>query len=113
MLKKSSKKWVAVINMTKFDNAWKESKYGVFSGPYFPAFGLNHQDLHSKSSYSKEIPENKDQKKIPYLDTFHAVWASFNVILSGNLSFRSNWKHYVCMLIWKKEKKIVVIIELQ
>ena len=22
-------------------NAWKVSKYGVFSGPYFPAFGLN------------------------------------------------------------------------
>ena len=32
--------------------AWKVSKYGVFSGPYFPALG----------------PENN-----PYLDTFHAV----------------------------------------
>ena len=32
--------------------AWKVSKYGVFSGPYFPAFG----------------PE-----KTPYLETFHAV----------------------------------------
>ena len=32
------------------------SKYGVFSGPYFPAFGLN-----------------TDQKKTSYLDTFHAV----------------------------------------
>ena len=21
-------------------NAWKVSKYGVFSGPYFPVFGL-------------------------------------------------------------------------
>ena len=21
--------------------AWKRSKYGVFSGPYFPVFGLN------------------------------------------------------------------------
>ena len=21
--------------------AWKVSKYGVFSGPYFPVFGLN------------------------------------------------------------------------
>ena len=33
--------------------AWKECKYGVFSGPYFPAFG----------------PE-----KTPYLDSFHAVF---------------------------------------
>ena len=23
------------------DTAWKVSKYGIFSGPYFPAFGLN------------------------------------------------------------------------
>ena len=39
--------------------AWKVSKYGVFSGPYFPAFGLN---------TGKYGP-----KKSPYLDTFHAV----------------------------------------
>ena len=25
----------------KFPTAWKMSKYGVFSGPYFPVFGLN------------------------------------------------------------------------
>ena len=31
----------------------KVSKYGVFCGPYFPAFGT---------------------EKIPYLDTFHAVY---------------------------------------
>ena len=37
----------------------KGSKYGVFSGPYFPKFGLN---------TGKYGPE-----KTPYLDTFHAV----------------------------------------
>ena len=35
--------------------AWKVSKYGVFSGPYFPVFGLN---------TGKCGPE-----KTPYLDT--------------------------------------------
>ena len=35
------------------------SKYGVFSGPYFPIFGLN---------TGKYGPE-----KTPYLDTFHVV----------------------------------------
>ena len=35
------------------------SKYGVFSGPYFPAFGLNTE------SYGRE--------KTPYLDIFPAV----------------------------------------
>ena len=24
-----------------FNTAWKVSKYGVISGPYFPVFGLN------------------------------------------------------------------------
>ena len=37
----------------------KVSKYGVFSGPYFPAFGLN---------TGKYGPE-----ETPYFDTFHAV----------------------------------------
>ena len=39
--------------------ARKVSKYGVFSGPYFPVFGLN---------TGKYGPE-----KTPYFDTFHAV----------------------------------------
>ena len=41
---------------------WKVSKYGVFSGPYFPVFGLN---------TGKYGPE-----KTTHLDTytFHAVW---------------------------------------
>ena len=38
---------------------WKVSKYGVFSGLYFPVFGLN---------TGKYGPG-----KTPYLDTFHAV----------------------------------------
>ena len=39
-----------------FITAWKVSKYGVISGPYFPVFGLN---------TGKYGPE-----KTPYLDTF-------------------------------------------
>ena len=41
--------------------AWKMSKYGVFSGPYFPVFSPN-------TGTGKYGPE-----KPPYLDTFHAV----------------------------------------
>ena len=40
--------------------AWKVSKYGVISGPYFPVFELN------TGKYGPEIT--------PYLDTFHAVF---------------------------------------
>ena len=49
-----------------FDTAWKVSKYGVFSGPYFPVFRLITETY---SKWGKYRPE-----KFPYLDTFHAVW---------------------------------------
>ena len=47
------------------NTAWKVSKYGAFSGPYFPVFGLN---------TGKYEPE-----KTSYFDTFHAVesWNSY------------------------------------
>ena len=44
--------------------AWEVSKYGVFSGPYFPVFSQN---------TGKYGPE-----ETPYLDTFHAVIAKFH-----------------------------------
>ena len=39
--------------------AWKVSKYGVFSGPYFTVFGLGNT---------------------PHLDTFHAVYFLYELI---------------------------------
>ena len=44
------------------------SKYGVFSGPYFPIFGLNTEIYIFSPNIGKYGPE-----KTPYLDTFHAV----------------------------------------
>ena len=43
--------------------ARKVSKYGVFSGPYFPVFGMN------TGQYGPE--------KTPYLDIFRAVYRTF------------------------------------
>ena len=48
----------------KSSTAWKVSKYGVISGRYFPAFGLN------TGKYGPEITA--------YLDAFHAVFLSKN-----------------------------------
>ena len=45
--------------MHQIYTASKVSKYGVISGPHFPAFVLN------TGKYGPEIT--------PYLDTFHAV----------------------------------------
>ena len=48
------------------------SKYGVFSGLYFPTFGLNTEgyfvSFHIQYECGKYGPE-----KTPYLDNFHAV----------------------------------------
>ena len=50
------------------------SKYGVFSSPYFPAFGLNTERYSVFSRNAREYgPE-----KTPYLYTFHAVIARMN-----------------------------------
>ena len=43
----------------KASTAWKVSKYGVLSGPYFSAFGLN------TGKYGPEIT--------PYFETFDVV----------------------------------------
>ena len=48
------------------NTAWKVSKYGANSGPYFPVFGLNTE------KYGTEIT--------PYLDTFHAVQVKIFII---------------------------------
>ena len=48
-----------VCQKAERNTKWKVSKYGVFSGPYFPVFRPN---------IGKYGPG-----KTPYLDTFHAV----------------------------------------
>ena len=45
------------------------SKYGVFSGPYFPSFGMN-KDRHGVFSPNAG---KYGSGKTPYLDTFQAV----------------------------------------
>ena len=44
--------------------AWKMSEYRVFSGPYFPAFGLNAEISSINPLYSVRIQEDMDQKKL-------------------------------------------------
>ena len=57
------------------------SKYGVFSGPYFPAFGLN------KERYGVFSPNvgKYGPEKAPYLDTFHAVQSFKKLVNFGSV----------------------------
>ena len=54
------------------NTAWKVSKYGDFSSPCFPLFGLN-TEIYSKSPHSVQIQENTDKKKKIRIRTFGAV----------------------------------------
>ena len=52
----NSKSWQNKPALEK-KTAWKVSKYGVFSGPYFPVLGLNTEiygvNFHIQSEYGK------------------------------------------------------------
>ena len=70
--------------LTGFSNmpltAWKVSKYGVYSGPYFPAFGLNTERYFVFSpNAGKYGPE-----KTPYLDTFSCSVCTLLLSLLGS-----------------------------
>ena len=69
--------------------AWKVSKYGVFSGPYFPVFGLNTEIF---SLCSVRIQANANQKKLRIWTLFtqcrffvNFYW--FSYYLNKRLSF--------------------------
>ena len=59
------------------------SEYGVFSGPYFPAFGLN-TDRDGNTEYFSVFSPNVGKygpEKTPYLDTLHVVLCSTVTLL--------------------------------
>ena len=97
--------------------AWKLSKYGVISGPYFPVFGLNTEiycvksvqirknfwsvfsciqteyiDLRSKSPYSVWIQGNTDQKYSVFGHFPCSVW---NNVTPGRISELETSKEYL------------------
>ena len=57
---------------------WKVSKYGVFSSPYFPAFGLKIPPSNSVSLRIQSECAKIRTRKTPYLDTFHAVMSAID-----------------------------------
>ena len=63
--------------------AWKVSKYGVFFGPYFPAFGLNTE------RYGVSVPIQSECGKIPTRENsvfgHFPKWLLF-IIFKGSLS---------------------------
>ena len=56
----------------KLSTAWKVSKYGVISGPYFLAFGLNTERSEVSLVFNPNAGKYEPEITL-YLDTFHAV----------------------------------------
>ena len=75
--------------------AWKVLKYGIFSGPYFPVFGLN--GLLLKSPYSVRIQENPNQKKL-------RIWILFTQCCCYHYSKLMMYLDFFVISIFKKQK---------
>ena len=83
--------WRLYLNIWKLYTAWNLSKSGVFSGPYFPAFGLNAE------TYSVSFSIQSEEETL-CLDIFHSVILvlSINFIISKlickfNVPSRNKW----------------------
>ena len=71
----STKLRTAGLHFFETDTVWKVSKYGVISGPYFPAFGLNTERYFVLciSPHSVRVRENADQKNSVF-EHFSRSW---------------------------------------
>ena len=81
--------------MLKNVTTWKVSKFGVFSGPYFPAFGLNTEiygvNLHIQSEYRKiRIRKNSE------FGHFSRI-----VYSTACANMHQDFKIYVDEMVWK------------
>ena len=72
--------------------AWKVSKYGVFSGPYFPAFGLNTERYEVSLCIQFECEKIRTRK--------NSVFRHFSC--SVRLPLFSFWfsKNWLCQSTW-------------
>ena len=87
--------------------AWKVSKYGVFSGPYFPTFGLNTErywDTPYLSVFRPNVGKHGPDKT-PYLNTFHAVHYFKAVFYCNTERNQWWWIRTTWVLCGKKIKK--------
>ena len=71
------------------------SKYGVFSGPYFPVFGVN------TGIYSVRIQENSDQKKL-FGHFPRSTRISMCTVVAEILSWVPSKKHSIPLWVWLK-----------
>ena len=77
--------------------AWKVSKYGVFSGPYFPAFGLN-TERYSVSLRIRSECEKIWTRKNLHIRTFFMQCAALIIRLFGLIVTLPQWTKLLLLL---------------
>ena len=77
---------------------WIVSKYGVFSGPYFPVFGLN-TEIYSVKFRIKSAYRKIRTEKNTYLHTFHTVKSCGKSQLILDLTEKEYNKHDYIIII--------------
>ena len=73
---------ILLCNILLSYTTWKVPKYGVFSGPYFPTFGLNTE------RYSVRMRENTDQIKLH-------IWTLFTYSIIVDWILRAHFFIYL------------------
>ena len=74
-----------------FFTAWKVTKYRVFSGLYFPGFGLNTEIFYSVNLCIQSNGGKYEPEKTLYLDTKQCLlWVLSRILFSFSLIFMEN-----------------------
>ena len=92
---------------------WQVLTYGVFSGLYFPKFGLNAEIFRGDPRFQSQY-KNKDQKKL-CIWTLFTQWSSLKVTIVETIGFlfRSSRLHvfyqkFALKNIWKYSENVEV-----
>ena len=78
--------------------AWKVSKYGVFSGPYFPAFELNTESYEASLRIQSKCRKIWTRKNSVFGHISHSVPGLY-ILTSGQNAEIYFWHIYSCILL--------------
>ena len=99
--------WTILLVRKRELHCVKVYKYGVFYGPYFPVFRLN------TGIYGVFSPNTRKcgPEKIPYLDTFYAVWICKSQTPASTLWRKKKWFVYFnglmdCPYLFQKQSAV-------
>ena len=92
--------WCSIVEVR---TAWKVSKYGVFSGLYFPVFGLNREIYSVNFRIQSEYRKIWIRKNSVFGHLLHSVeqtykhcsWALFKKSCQRKVFQRADFKHFL------------------